>query len=142
MRTIGLLLLAASVAASAQELPQGGSEQVYVTAIDVVADVRDQKGKVPDGLKPADFVVLENGVERTVVGVEYLRAPKGPKAQTAVAAAPSTAEQPRQSLWQNVLYFETALSNSTGRVSAAREMMKHVDRLVQMGTVDVVLADP
>ncbi len=140
MRTALALVLSIAVVVSAQQ-PATNSEQLYVTAVEVVADVRDAKGNVPAGLQPADFVVLENGIQRTVVGVEYLRAPKGAKVQTAAAPAPA-AEQPRQTLWQNVLYFETALSNSAGRISAAKEMMKHVDRLVQMGTVDVVLADP
>jgi hypothetical protein len=142
MRTIRFLLLAAAVAAYAQEVPQGGAEQVFVTAIEVVADVRDSKGNVPAGLKPADFVVLEDGIERPVVGVDYLDAqPIAGAIDTSGQPAAGTAPAPKGN-WQNVIYFETTLANGPGRVTAAREMMKHVDTLVQMGTVDVVFANP
>jgi hypothetical protein len=144
MRSIASLFLAVTVAASAQEIPQGGSQQVFVTAIEIVADVRDASGNVPAGLKPADFVVVEDGVERPVVGVDYLRAERVGAAaasapDSAPAATPASSARPR---WHNLIYFETTLANGTGRVSAAREMMKHVDALVAMGTVDVVFANP
>src|SRR5688572_8019430 len=141
MRTLLAVILATALAVSGQQLPQAGSEQVFVTAIDVVADVRDAKGNLPAGLKPADFVVIEDGVERTVVGVEYLRAARlaGAIDTSAEPAAAPAGPRPR---WQNVIYFETTLANGPGRISAAREMMKHVDTLIQMGTVDVVFANP
>ncbi len=145
MRTILALLLTTAVALSAQQqpLPQGGGEQVFVTAIEVVADVRDASGNLPSGLKPSDFVVIEDGVERAVVGVDYLRSQRivGAIDTSAPAPAAAAADDGRP-VWQNVIYFETTLANGTGRVSAAREMMKHVDHLVQMGTVDVVFANP
>src|SRR5688500_13499235 len=143
MRRIASLFLAASLAVSAQEMPQGGSQQVFVTAIEIVADVRDASGNVPSGLTPADFVVIEDGVERAVVGVDYLRVERlaaAPGTAPAAPATPATASAPPR--WQNLIYFETTLANGTGRVSAAREMMKHVDALVAMGTVDVVFANP
>lgn len=145
--TIAVLLLVA-FASSGQQLPQPGGEQVYVTAIEVVADVRDAKGKVPDALAPADFIVIEDGVPRTVVGVEYLRSSRraakkfvpvdDPPVPRATVGSPAV----RPTSWQNVIYFETNLSSGSGRITAAKEMLKHVDRLVEMGTVDVVLANP
>lgn len=147
MRTIAGLLLVAAVTLSAQNVPQS-AEEMYVTAVEVVADVRDAKGKVPDGLKPADFVVTEDGVQRTIVGVEYLRAARGAAAtvKPLTTGAPATAAATPAALprpvWQNVLYFESTLANSTGRISAAKKMLEHVDHLVAMGTVDVVFANP
>jgi hypothetical protein len=148
MRRIASLFLAVTVVASAQEMPQGGGEQVFVTAIEVVADVRDANGNLPAGLKAADFIVIEDGVERTVVGVDYLRAQRvagaidtSAPAASAPTAAPA-ADPVSRPLWQNVLYFETTLANGTGRVAAAREMMNHVDTLTAMGTVDVIFANP
>ncbi len=141
MRTsILAFLLAAAVTTSAQEPPQGGGQQVFVTAIEVVADVRDANGNLPTGLKPSDFVLTEDGVERAIVGVDYLRAERiaGDISSDPAAKRPDRARP----VWQNVLYFETTLANGPGRVAAAREMMKHVDSLVQMGTVDVVFANP
>ena len=145
MRTAGFLFVAAALAATAQNLPQGGGEQVYVTAIEVVADVRDASGKLPAGLRPFDFVVVEDGIERTVVGLDYLRAEQTAGAVEATPGrrpSPSAAASAAEAPWQNVLYFETTLANGTGRVSAAREMMKHAGSLVRMGTVDVVFANP
>src|SRR5688500_5416276 len=133
MRTIGFLLIAATFAATAQELPQAGGQQVYVTAIEVVADVRDRNGKLPAALQPGDFVVIEDGVERTVVGLDYLRAeriagaievsPAAPAPAAAAAAAAAADRVAERPLWQNVIYFETTLGNGTGRVTAAREML-------------------
>jgi hypothetical protein len=149
-RPLVLLLsffLALSLTASAQEAPlQGGGQQVYVTAIEIVADVRDAKGNVPAELKPGDFVVIEDGVERAVVGLDYLRAERiaaSVAASPAAVPAPAAPEgPPLRTPWQNVLYFETTLSNGQGRIAAARKMMEHVETLVQMGAVDVVFADP
>ena len=52
MRTALALVLSIAVVVSAQQ-PATSSEQLYVTAVEVVADVRDAKGNVPAGLKPA-----------------------------------------------------------------------------------------
>jgi hypothetical protein len=138
MRTIlGLLLCAVPIAA--QDPPRAGAEQVHVTAIEVVADVRDAEGNVPPDLKPADFILLEDEVERTIVGVDYLRAERS---AGAVAADPQASAPAEETVWHNVIYFETTLSHGPGRITAAREMMKHVDALTRMGTVDVVFANP
>jgi hypothetical protein len=143
MRTMLGVVLLSTLCAVAQDPPRAGGEQVYVTAIEVVADVRNGEGKLPRNLKPGDFIVREDGVERTVVGLEYLDRAReartaGADAQVETGAAVSS----DSALWQNVIYFETTLSQATGRINAAREMMKHVDTLVAMGTVDVVLANP
>jgi hypothetical protein len=140
MKNVLLAVLATAVAASAQQLPQTG-EQVFVTAIDVVADVRDANGNLPAGLKPADFIVIEDGIQRTVVGVEYLDAQRIAVATTSDSVPEPVSPSPR-ALWQNVIYFETTLANGQGRIAAAREMIKHIDALIQMGTVDVVFANP
>jgi VWFA-related protein len=138
MRPILAVLLCA-LTASAQQ-PTHVEPQVYVTAIDVVADVRDSAGKLPAGLTADDFILLEAGVERKVIGVEYLGTPQ---AAAAAAQVEGSASVPRaQRPWQTVLYFDTDLSNGRGRRQTAKELMKHADKLVQMGTVDVVLADP
>src|SRR5688572_9296770 len=106
MRTTLVLLLTVSLAVSGQQLPQAGSEQVHVTAIDVIADVRDVNGKVPQNLKPSDFIVREDDVERTVVGVEYLRARGENSKVVGVGEAEAAPAPARRGPWQNVLYFE------------------------------------
>ena len=136
MRPALSLLLLCSVVASAQQ-PVHVEPPVYVTAIEVVADVRDSAGNLPPGLTPADFILIENGVERTVIGVDYLAAERAVPGQSASGPAAAPAKP-----WQTVLYFETDLSNGSGRRQTAKELLKHVDRLVQMGTVDVILANP
>jgi VWFA-related protein len=148
VRTVrSLLALSLAFGLTAQELPRGGAEQVFVTAIEVVADVRDAKGRLPAGLQPSDFILLEDGVERRVISVEYMRDQRAaalatPAATPDAPSTPAAADGEAPTLWQNVLYFENVLSNGSGRITAAQEMMKHVDALVQMGTVDVVFANP
>lgn len=138
MRSALSLLLVSSLVASAQQ-PAHVEPPVYVTAIEVVAEVRDAAGNLPPGLTAADFILIEDGVERSVIGVDYLNAEQtvavagqSPSAPAAIPAKP----------WQTVLYFETDLSNGSGRRQTAKELLKHVDKLVQMGTVDVIFANP
>ena len=140
--TIALLVCALTLSAQQQQpVTSRTEEQVYVTAIDVVADVRDSTGKLPPGLTPDDFILMEDGVERKVIGVDYLRAERPAAAQPG-ESAPALAAPRTQKPWQTVLYFETDLSNGRGRRQTAKELTKHVDRLVQMGTVDVIFANP
>ena len=146
MRQALALLLCCTFAASAQQPGTAPvQEQVYVTAIDVIADVRDSSGKLPPGLTPDDFILTEDGVEREIIGVDYLRTERAAAAQpgaTQPGAAPAPSAPRTQKPWQTVLYFETDLSNARGRRQTAIELSKYVDKLVQMGTVDVIFADP
>ncbi|HEV7243152.1 MAG TPA: hypothetical protein VGQ36_28255 [Thermoanaerobaculia bacterium] len=139
--TVSLLLFALTASAQQQPVQVAAPQQVYVTAIDVVADVRDSAGKLPPGLTPDDFILIEDGVERKVIGVDYLRAERAAAAQPGESASAPPAPR-TQRPWQTVLYFETDLSNARGRRQTAKELSKHVDKLVQMGTVDVIFADP
>lgn len=66
-RTILLAVLVAALPLSSQQ-PVHTEPPVYVTAIDLIVDVRDASGKLPGGLTPADFVLVEDGVERRIVG--------------------------------------------------------------------------
>src|SRR5688500_1668456 len=82
----------------------------------------------PPGRTPVAFLRLETGVEREVIGVDYLRRDRAAVWQP-VASAPDPAPAPAASPtrhWQTVLYFETTLSNGRGRKRTANELMKHV----------------
>src|SRR5688572_25628472 len=144
MRTTIVLLFAFAFNAFAQQATHL-EPQVFVTAIDVVADVRDASGKLPPGLTAADFVILEEGVARPIIGVDYLRmdSPIGAVESGAAPAAvtpPAPSEQ--RAPWQVVLYFESALSNGMSRRRTAEQLIKQTDEMVQMGRVDVIFADP
>ena len=142
MRPAIAVLLLCGLTAFAQQ-PVHVEAPVHVTAIDIVADVRDSSGKLPQGLTPGDFILIEDGVERKVIGVDYLRLEREAAAAAAQPGEAAPAAAPRQQKpWQTVLYFETDLSNGRGRKQTVKELSKHVDRLVQMGTVDVIFANP
>jgi hypothetical protein len=147
-RTIAILLAFALVFPSLAQQPAHTGPPVYVTAIDLIVDVRDRSGNLPAGLTPADFILVEEGVERKVVGVDYLRAERKAPLAADVPAAPAPATSGAaaapapEKLWQTVLYFETQLSGAAGRQRIVAELDKQIDALVQMGTVDVILADP
>ncbi len=141
--TLTLVLLCAANEAAAQTRQTQAS--VYVTAIEVVADVRDRTDKVPPGLTPSDFVLLEEGVERRIIAVDYLRAETpAPPVQTSPPAPVATNFVGRSAgdEWQFVAYFETLLSSGKSRQRAAEAILQRVDSLVARGRVDVVLAAP
>jgi VWFA-related protein len=115
---------------------------VFVTAIDLVTEVRDANGKMPMDLKPSDFIVLEDGKEMPVIGVEYL----GLKA---AAPAPSAGAAPEASVvaapgpdWQTIIYFDLTLTSPEHRNWMVKSLMKQADELTRLGTVDIVVATP
>jgi VWFA-related protein len=114
---------------------------VHVTAIDVVADVRDASDELPPGLKPSDFLLIEEGVERPVIGVEYLRADRKPRA-VSPTPEPKAAESEAVPEWEIVVYFDDQLTSGRSRKRAAEALIRQVDELVRMGNVDVILATP
>jgi len=115
-----------------------------VTAIELVAEVQDRTGFAPKDLKISDFLVLEDGVEHRVIGVDYLALPRAKRAEAAPAVeAPEpeqVAEKPPE--WHFLFYFESELSSAVGRNLVAGAIGREVDGLVARGTVDVVFASP
>src|SRR5687768_18487972 len=104
MRILPLLLSAAV----ALPLASQSHETMNVTAIEVVAEVRDKSGAAPKDLKASDFTVLENGVEIPVIGIDYLALPRTPPS----GAAPATPapEAGSSAPWHFLFYFESELS--------------------------------
>ncbi|HUP64604.1 MAG TPA: hypothetical protein VM557_04925, partial [Thermoanaerobaculia bacterium] len=77
IRAVAVSLLVAFLPgflAHAQQSPQvpALSERTFVTAIDLIVDVRDRSGNTPTDLRAEDFYVVEEGVERSVIGLNYL----------------------------------------------------------------------
>lgn len=145
MKHVGLALLLVAVAGSAvaQEKPATVYQPVYVTAIELVADVRDAKGEVPPDLKAADFVVLEDGVEQPVIGVDYF--------STRRSAAASSESQPAAMLrtnrqdeagWQIVIFFDLYLSSAATIKTSVDSLMERADELARLGQVSIVTSSP
>jgi hypothetical protein len=139
--------LAVLVAASAfaQQQPQTPvvNQPVYVTAIELVADVRDANGNVPSDLKPADFVVLEDGIEQPVIGVDYFSsmhpAPETNEGQPAVLAK---ANRQDEAGWQIVLFFDLYLSSPATIKTAVASLTERADELARLGEVSIVTSHP
>ncbi len=139
-RTVLLIIL---TVAALPLWPQA-QETVNVTAIEVVAVVHDKTGFAPKDLKASDFIVLEDGVERKVIGLDYLASrPAAPV--TTIVEAPAAAPEPvapPPPPWHFVFYFESELSGAQGRGLVAEAIGRDVERYVSLGTVDVVFATP
>lgn len=150
MRAAALSLLLAAATVLAQQAPTFTEAPVYVTAIDLIAEVHDRAGNVPADLTPADFIVLEDGQEKPVIGVEYLKlevpatkvALPAPVVADSSVPAPAAPVRSTASDWQIVVYFDCYLSSETNRRSAAQSIEKQLDDLTQLGTVEIVVADP
>jgi VWFA-related protein len=138
---LALLLALPGAGLSYAQAPEGRfSERAFVTAIDVVAEVRDAAGKTPDNLTPSDFRLLENGTERKIIAVEYLHPSRPPD-----RAAPPTPAPPPGALsrpeWQVVVWFDAMTMSRTTLNEAGRELARRAADLLAFGPVTVVYAD-
>lgn len=108
-------------------------EEQKITAIDVMVQVvsrggeKDPIGALPAYLAPEDFEVVAAGAARPVIGVSAF----GP-AQHAADREP----------WSFVLYFDRSLASPHEAGWAAAELVARVERLTDLGAVEVVVADP
>lgn len=134
------ILAALSVAAQQQPVV---NQPVYVTAIEIVADVRDAKGEVPADLKPADFVVLEDGVEQSVIGVDYFSSVReASKAAAATMPANIRANRQDDAGWQIVIFFDLYLSSAATIKNSVESLSERADELARLGQVSIVVSDP
>lgn len=134
--TIALALLLTTL--SAQQ-PVFTEPAVNVTAIELVADVRDSKGQVPSDLRPEDFVLLEDGVEKPIIGVDYM----APRPLPAKRDLPVPAEvAPTQAdAWQIVIYVDAFFSDPLNLRNATDSLARQAEELAALGTVEIVAVD-
>ena len=143
-------LVALALGAPPAAAQEGGPTETFsgraqVTAVDLVIDVRDADGRVPANLSPQDFVVLEDGEEQQVIGIDLLAGgwAEGGAVHRPVVAPPSAGDDRlAESTWSMVVYVDQVLS-STGSIRRATQMLaEQAGRLTALGTVEVVVADP
>lgn len=151
---LSAFLLALPLALSAQQAPPPGPSttpgfgaEIRATAVEVVIEVRDAEGKVPAALAPGDLQVLEDGAEQPVIGVERMGRADTPAGAAPGVEAPPPAGAPAASgsaavPWQIVAYFDLTLSATPTVQGAAAALRDEADRLVGLGEVQVVIADP
>jgi len=136
------LLVAASVAAQQQPVVHN-EPPVYVTAIELVADVRDADGEVPADLKASDFIVLEDGVEQRVIGVDYVSSIRSAtheaEAQPATVARTNRHEEAG---WQIVIFFDLYLSSPATIKSSVESLLERADDLARLGQVSIAVSSP
>ncbi len=112
------------------------SEQIEVTAVELMIEVRNKAGGIPEDLTIADFEVWEDGRQMEVVGLE---APAPPPNSIPVGnRAPAEQTAP----WRFVIYFERSLTAPRSIAKSARSLDRQVMELIALGDVEVVLADP
>ncbi|HET8772515.1 MAG TPA: hypothetical protein VFP80_01940 [Thermoanaerobaculia bacterium] len=137
-KALFLSLLIAGTAV-AQE-PARTEAAVNVTAIELVADVRDADGKVPRDLKAEDFTVLEDDVERQVIGVELLD--DGAPAEGGDAGgAMRVPYMGSKTNWQIVIYFDALFSSTINLRKISETLATQAEELARMGTVEIVVGD-
>ncbi|HEX2252760.1 MAG TPA: VWA domain-containing protein [Thermoanaerobaculia bacterium] len=144
-----LLLALAWPARSADGAAQGGSSppretfrgSTQVTLVELVVEVRDERGATPAVLSPADFEVVEDGVARPVVAVERL-AGGGTTGSAAAAASRAAAAAPAQRTWEVTLYFDLMLSGGRSVRRTAEALAAQAGRLTSLGPVRLVVAGP
>jgi VWFA-related protein len=110
---------------------------VYITAIDLVTEVRDKDGKLPRDLKAEEFTVVEDGVERKVIGLEFLDEPPAPAAPA--SRLPYLASKTE---WQILVYFDALFSSTINMRKISETLAEQAEELAAMGSVEIVVADP
>lgn len=142
-----LALLAQSLAVLAQEPPGSIRREVSVTVRTLPVVVTDREGNPPASPPlPEDLEVREEGVPVEVLGVDPIAAEPGPAAGPApapaeaippVAAAPAARRRTAQYLYVDTSFLRT---RSVKEVVAA--VTKELPRLLSIGPLEVVVADP
>lgn len=140
--------LSALPAAAQQDGRQQGSRdrpftgKAQVTAVELLVTVEDEAGRLPEDLRPEDFTVFEDGEEVAVVGVEIWR--RGRVVRHPAGTAPVEVEETDEPLWtwHSVIYFDQVLSSSRSIRRAAQALATQARRLTQLGTVEIVTANP
>jgi Ca-activated chloride channel family protein len=134
-----LLVLSIAVALPAQDRKFGA--KAYVTAIELVVDVVDSSGKTPQDLAPADFYIVEDGVEREITSLEYLGGGV-PVAKADAGPAPQAASDvPRAADWQIVIWFD-GITTSRGTLhEAVADLKRQIPTLAGMGSVTILHSD-
>jgi len=118
------------------------SGRAQVTAVDLVVEVTDETGRVPQDLSPEDFAVLEDGKPQPVVGVATFgpgggsRSPPAGGARAAASAVPSHLE------WHTAVYLDQILTSTSSMRRATQALAGQAGRLTDLGTVEIVVADP
>ena len=143
MRLAGsALLFFAAVIGLAQDNPF--TAITNVTAIEVTVEVVDADGRTPTDLKPSDFAIFEDGVERSVVAVEYLcPGCSGGQAILPVPAPEAQGASPvHHGPWDVLIYIDYELSSRTTIRDAVRTLSAEAERMTKQGRVEVVVSDP
>jgi hypothetical protein len=108
-------LLLFPLAGQAQERSNPFGAKAFVTVIELVVDVKDANGRTPADLTPADFTIVEGGVTRQVVSVEFLGGTvpaAGVPGTTTTTTRPATESTPAAE-WQTVIWID-GLTSSRG----------------------------
>lgn len=135
------LLLSLLIAGTAVAQEAARTEAaVNVTAIELVADVRGEDGKVPRDLKIEDFTVLEDDVERQVIGVELLD-DAGPAEPGDAGGTMRVPYMGSKTNWQIVIYFDTLFSSTINLRKISETLASQAEELARMGTVEIVVGD-
>lgn len=154
MRPVGLAVAFALFTSGIEAAPESprvvARESVFVRSVKVVLT-----GKAGKPLKlapsPADFEVFEDGVPATLLGVEPLFEHAGLKsipppdkleeaARTAARDVAAGAAAPHR--LPQVFYFDTAFLAHDSVLVTVRNLKNRVDRFLQLGPVEIVVADP
>lgn len=123
-------------------LPARGqfSERIDVSAIEIPAVVRDASGKVPHDLKPEDFILLEDGVEQQIIGIEYMHPVSLPVTEKPVSGEAAVAATRERG--QIVIFVQQTLSSTYGLRASMKALAAQAEMLVRLGDVEVVADDP
>lgn len=137
-----------TIASEMQERPAGASRYggiIDVTAISTTLIAFDADGRPVLDLRPDELMVLEDGQQVRLLGLEPGTGP--PSAATADQAGVDGAQPPpttatMENPWRVVVYVSTELAGRFVLQGLCRQTADNAARLTALGPVDLVLANP
>jgi hypothetical protein len=155
--TLGILALTGLPAWSTtpQTPAESWSDTLDATTVTISVLARDAGGRPVGDLDPNELLLTEDGIQRPIVSVVRWLEPSSSAPSTAVTPAGAAGATPEtvpsipaapttvaRSNGQVLVYVDAVLSSGRGIDRTLTHLAGQAPRLVELGTVDVVVADP
>lgn len=113
-----------------------------VTAVELMIDVRNRSGEVPGDLTLDDFEIFEDGKQVRLLALDYPSTWRPEDAPQALAPEAIHTPDLNRQPWRTLIYIDGSLLSTRSLQRSLKALGKEAHKLVDLGPVEVVLANP